>query len=176
LKRILVVIIVVFIVVVTIVIIMRNRDEYRIKKNLKTLATLVTKSKGTNEVGVAFLSRVAALRKLFSKDCSVSLGESVPKMHGMEKFVPKMLGIEEVIAVYTQAMRSVSDITVTFHDISITIEENRKTAETLMTAKVKCSECYEGEEGIDAREFEMGWEKVDGKWKIKTVKEVKTLY
>jgi hypothetical protein len=176
LKKILLVIITAFLVVVAIVIIIRNRDEYRIKKKLKSLAALVTKSKGTNEVGVAFLSRVAALQKLFSKDCSVSLGETIPQMRGMEEFVPKMLGIEEVIAVYTQAMRSVSDITVTFHDISLNIEDNRKTAETLMTAKVKCSECYEGEEGIDAREFEMGWEKVDGKWKIQSVNEVKTLY
>ena len=121
-KKILLIIIVAFIVVVTIVIIRRNRDEYRIKKKLKSLAALVTKSKGTHEEGVAFLSRVAALQKLFSKNCSVSFSETVPQMRGMEEFVPKMLGIEEVIAVYTQAMRSLSDITVTFHDIKENIE------------------------------------------------------
>ncbi len=163
-------------VVAAVVIIMRNRDIYHIGKNLKTLSTLVTKSKSSNLTGVTLLARAAALRKLFSEDCTVSLGESIPEVHGMDEFIPKTLGIEEVMAVYARTMQSVSDITVTFHDVSITIAENRKNAESLMTAKVKCAECYEGEEGIDAREFSFGWERVEGKWKIKKVKEVKTLY
>ena len=43
-------------------------------------------------------------------------------------------------------------------------------------AKAVCPDCYEGEEGVDAREIEMDWEKVEGKWKIVSVKEVKTIY
>ncbi len=169
-------ILVVALVVVSIVIIVRSRDEYRIKKKLKSLAALVTKSKGVDEKGLALIARAAALKKLFARDCSVSLGEYVPGIRDMGEFVPDMLGIEEVVGMYTMAMRSISDIKVTFHDISVTIGDNRKTANTYMTAKVKCAECFEGDEGIDAREFEMEWEKVEGKWRIKEVKEVETLY
>lgn len=158
--------IVALVVAVATVLIIRSRDEYRIKKNLKLLAASVSKYRDIDEEGIAFLKKVARMKSLFFKDCTIMVGKPVPVIQG----------IEELIAFYTHAMRTVSEIKVTFHDISVVVEEDRKTAKTLMTAKADSPDLQEGGDSIDAREVEMIWKKYEGKWKITTVNEVKILY
>lgn len=165
-KKIVIALIIALVVAAAMHFIIRNRDEHSIKKSLKSLAASVSKSKNVDVQGIAFFKKVATIKLLFSDDCTISVGTSIPTIHG----------IDDLIAFYTQGMRTVHEIKVTFHDISVAIGEDRSTAKTFMTAKATCPDFQEGGGGVEAREIEMSWKKYDRTWKIITVNEVKTLY
>lgn len=142
----------------------RNRDERRIRKNLGSLAAAVSKSR--DEGNLSFIAKIAKIRSLFTKDCRITVGAPIPDIEG----------IEMLVAIFSQALKSVDEVKVNFYDISVTIGEERTTARTAMTAKATGHDPHVGRRVTDAREIEMDWKKIDGTWKIREVRAVRTLY
>lgn len=141
----------------------RNRDERRIRKNLGSLAVTVSKSK--DEGTLAFIARIAKIKSLFTKDCRIVVGAPVPDIEGLEM----------LIGIFSQTLKSVDEVKINLYDISITIGEEQATARTAMTAKATGPDSHGGGRVTEAREIEMDWKKIDGTWKIDEVRAVQTL-
>lgn len=142
----------------------RNRDERHIRKNLSSLAATISKSR--DEGALALIAKAQKIKSFFTQDCRIVVGAPIPDIQGLEMLV----------AVFYQALRSVDEVNVGFHDISVTIGEEGITAKTVMTAKATGPDPQGGERVTDAREIEMDWKKIDGTWKIAEVRVVQILH
>ena len=138
----------------------RDRDEQRIRKNLALLADTVTKpGEGIGEIPL--MGRTRTVQSLFTDDCTISVGRPVPDV----------TGIQQLTTVYFQAMRMTDAIEVTFHDVSVAIGDDGVSATTTMTAKATRAK----DRAIEAREVELTWKKLEGKWRIHRAESVRVL-
>jgi ketosteroid isomerase-like protein len=141
-------------------------DQRRIRKNLNRLAAVALKPRGTAIEGIDLFKRVAILRSLFTEDCVISPGEPVPQIRGLD----------ELSAIFSQGINMVAELKVLFKDVSVSMAPGRAGATATMTAEGIGTDLQGGGRQFEAREIEMAWKKVGGKWKIALVKEVKTLH
>jgi hypothetical protein len=141
-------------------------DQRRIRKNLNRLAAVAFKPRGTAIEGIDLFKRVSILKSLFTEDCVISPGEPVPQIRGLD----------ELSALFTQGINMVAELKVLFKDVSVSIAPGRTGATATMTAEGIGTDLQGGGRQFEAREIEMAWNKVGGKWKIASVKEVKTLH
>lgn len=142
------------VVIVLVVLLTRDKDEALIKKELSVLCAVCSKSKDSSSE-LLLMGKTNKLKTMFTEDCSISVGRPVPEISG----------VGTLAAVFYQAMRAVSEISFSFRDISVTIDDTRTSAVTTMTAKATGSDAG-GSGGLEAREIRMLWKKVDGTWKI----------
>jgi hypothetical protein len=142
----------------------RNRDEETIRKQLDVLAATASKG-GLPEAGGAYMKKMLELRSLFTVDCTLDVASAGVNTRGADN----------LIMLYSQSVGAARELIFSFHDISVTVAEDRRSARTPLTVKTVSSEPLEGLTGIDAWEVEMGWEKIDGHWKIASIAEVQTL-
>ncbi|HUI91222.1 MAG TPA: hypothetical protein VLX68_03140 [Chitinivibrionales bacterium] len=141
-------------------------DQRRIRKNLDLLAAAVYKPRGITIQGVDLFKRVAILRKVIAADCIIAPGEPVPQI----------TGLDEVCGLFAQGINMVAELKVVFKDVTLTMAPGRASATATMTAEGIGTDLQGGPKQYDAREIEMTWKKIEGKWKIAEVKEIKTLH
>ncbi len=141
----------------------RQGDERQIRKNLISLAAMVSKLGDESEL--IALANIQKIKSLFTRDCQISLGAPVPEIRGRDM----------LISALHQARRMVERIEVDFYDISVIIGENYMTAKTTMTAKATALDPQRGKRVMEAREVDMCWKKVEGEWKIAKVQLIRTL-
>ena len=141
-----------------------NRDERQIRKNLGTLASLV--EKGEKESIIQSGVQAKKIASFFLEDCRVEVGAPVPNIKGEQ----------DLIAATTHIRQMVGNISVSFSDISITVEENRTRARSTLTAAATVSSSLVEKGEVLPRELEMNWEKVGREWKIKEIGAVETLH
>ena len=141
----------------------RERDEHQIRKNLSLLRELLEKS--SNESPVAGLGRAKRVGTFFVDDCRIGIGHPVPNIHGRN----------ELVAIVQQARKSVYEMHVRFVDISMSVSGDRTGASVSMTAAATARSAGEFGPETEACEVEMVWVKIGRSWKIKEVREIKTL-
>lgn len=141
-----------------------NRDQRIIKKKLNSLADTISKS--DNEGDLAFITKAGRLNSSFTQDCLIEVGAPIPRIEGLET----------LMAVFSHFQQSAYNIDVTFYDITVTVDQQRITARTVMTVKATGPDPNGGGDMTDAREIEMDWKKIDSTWKIARVSEIKTLH
>ena len=134
---------------------MFKSDEAKIKKKLDLLER--TASKDKDDGAYALLSKVENLTNLFTEDCYIKLEPPIRTVHTRSSLA----------AHFTTALRMVSYLKISFHDINITIDPEAKTAEAVLTATAEGPEA----EGIYAREVILKWVKQEGTWLITSVEE-----
>ena len=144
--------------------VVRNRDQRIIKKKMNTLA--MTLSKSRNEGALVFVTKTGRMNNLFTQNCLIELQPPVPRIQGLET----------LIAAFSHFQRSVDSMDVGFYDVSIRVDKNSKTAKAVMTAKATGPNPRDGVYSTDARELEMEWAKVESKWRISKIIELKTLH
>ena len=141
-------------------------DQRRIRKNLDRLAAAAYKPKGAVIQGVDLFKRVTVLRSVITADCVISPGEPVPQIKGLD----------ELCGLFAQGINMVAELKVMFKDVSVNFAPERQGATATMTAEGIGTDLQGGPKQYEAREIEMTWKKIEGKWKIAEVKEVKTLH
>ena len=140
-----------------------NRDELRIRKNLTTLAQLLTKS--PDEAPIVALGRANRIATFFTDDCIVTVGAPVPDI----------CGNSELIAVVHRVRQAFYRIDVRFADISVSgIDKNTAEVALTATAIVYKPGSLRGE--VEARELEVTMVKIDRLWKIQKVIVIETLH
>ncbi len=144
----------------------RDRDQHRIRKNLDRLAAAVHKPRGAVIEGMDLFKRVAIVQSLFTTDCVISAGEPAPEMKGTD----------ELCALFAQGIKTVKELKILFKDVSVTVAPDHLSAAVTMTVEAIGEDFSEGTRKFDAREVEVAWKKIEGKWKIAAVKEVQTLH
>lgn len=158
--------VIVFIIIVTsaIFLLMRfYKDEYRIQKNLNSLASLVEKSK--DETVVMSLAKAQKIASFFLEDCQIGIGNPVPQIRDKD----------ELISISSQLLQSVDNIGVKLTDISITLEDKTHAQSTFVVA-VTVSSSLMDKNKIYPRQLEIMWEKIDRNWEISGVKVVEILH
>jgi hypothetical protein len=141
-------------------------DQRRIRKNLDRLAAAAYKPRGAVIEGMDLFKRVAIIQLSFTTDCVISAGEPAPEMKGTD----------ELCGLFAQGIKTVKDLKILFKDVSVTVAPDRLSATGNMTIEAIGEDFSEGKRKFDAREVEVAWKKIEGKWKIAGVKEVQTLH
>ena len=149
---------------VLVVFLLRDNDEAMIRNELSSLAAVCSKL-SDNSGELVIMGKANRLKTLFTQDCVISVGRPVPEM----------TGVDTLAAVFFQAMRTVSEMEVTFVDISVTVDDVRVSATTTMTARATEARGVGSSRELQAREIQMLWRKVDGTWKIAKATVVKIL-
>jgi hypothetical protein len=137
----------------------RDSDERRIRRRLKMLAEKATNTEGELSE-MALVGRGRAIQSAFTKDCVVSIGRPIPDVNG-----PGQLA-----TVYLHTMKTVKNLEVTLHDVTVAVDEAGSTAVTYLTVKATSPDF--GQDGVDVREIEMKWRKVDDSWRIEEARVV----
>ena len=136
-------------------------DESQIRQLLTRVADGVG---GSGESGnIEVLAQVAALQNDFAVDATVDAGEPFQRLSGRQAIVSAAARIRV----------GVRNLEVRFPEVSIDVAEDREQATALVTAEAR----FDDEEGrsMDARELEMGFSHVDGRWVISSVTLVQPL-
>ncbi len=141
-------------------------DQRRIRKNLDRLAAAAYKPRGAVIEGLDLFKRGALIQSMFTADCVISAGEPAPEMKGTD----------ELCALFAQGIKTVKELKILFKDVSVTVAADHLNAAATMTVEAIGEDFSEGGRRFDAREVEVAWRKIEGKWKIAGVKEVHTLH
>lgn len=141
----------------------RHRDERQIRKNLNTLASLVSKSPG--ESSFILVGRAKSAADYFTEDCLISVGSEVQEIRNRD----------EIPGTIILAQNFFTHLTVTPVDIKVRIGEDKKTAQSGLTLKVVGYGPASTQPFLEAREIEIAWQKVEKKWLIGEIHTVSTL-
>lgn len=140
-----------------------NRDELRIRKDLTTLAQLLTKS--PDEAPIVALGRTNRIATFFTDDCIVTVGAPAPDINGNG----------ELTAVVYRVRQSFYRIDARFADISVSVID-KNTAEVALTATAIVYKPGSLRGEVEARELEVTMVKIGRLWKIEKVIVIETLH
>jgi len=141
----------------------RHRDECQIRKNLNTLASLVSKSPG--ESSFILVGRAKNAADDFTEDCLISVGSELQEIKGRD----------EIPGTIILAQNFFTQLTATPVDITVRIGEDKKTAQSGLTLKVVGYGPASTQPFLEAREIEIDWQKPEKKWLLSEVHPVSTL-
>ena len=136
-------------------------DERRIRAALDDLAVTVGES---GEDGLAQMTRAARLGRFFTPDVVVDLGPPYMPVQGRDT----------IMAMAAKAQVPGGGLDVRFVDVSIDVAPSGEAAVARLTATVRSRDGTVGS-GLDAKELEMAWRKLDGEWLIERVTGIETL-
>ena len=158
------IIVISLVIAVAFLVIRIDRDESEIRKNLAAIETLLTKS--SDEKPLAGFGRARKVGTFFTDDCYVAFGAPVPDIHDDG----------ELLAVVQRVRHAVHRVEVRFDDISISVSDDRDSAEVILTATAIVYKQGNLKGEIEAREVESTAVKVDGSWKFRKVIGIETLH
>jgi len=136
-------------------------DEGRIRAALEELAATVGEPRAE---GFAQMTRAAAFGSFFTPDVEVDVGAPYAPFRGRDT----------IIAMAAKAAAPGQGLDVRFVDVEVDVAPGGTEAIARMTATVADRRAA-SDRGIDARELEMAWRKVDGHWLIARVTGIETL-
>ncbi len=157
------IIILCFVIILVFLIGRSNRDELRIRRNLTTLAQLLTKA--PDEASIVALGRTNRIATFFTDDCILTVGAPVPDIRGNSG----------LIAVVHRARQVFYRIEVHFADVSVSVID-KNTAEVALTATAIVYEPGSLRGKVEARELEVTMVKIDRLWKIQKMIVTETLH
>ena len=135
-------------------------DETQIEAALGRIARGV--SAGAQEGELGRLARAAALRNDFAPDVTVDAGPPFQRL----------VGRDAIIGAAARA-GGTHRLALSFVDVSITVAADRQSAIAVVTAEARFDDG--GGPGIEARELEIGFTRLDSSWVISTVTLVQPL-
>ena len=136
-------------------------DEARIVSVLERIADGV--SSGADEGNMGRLARAASLRNEFAPDVTVDAGPPFQRIRGRDA----------IVGVAARTSDTVRNLEITFPDVAITVAPDRQSATAVVTAEARFDEG--GGPGIDARELELEFTRMDDDWVISAVTLVQAL-
>jgi hypothetical protein len=137
-------------------------DEAQIRQLLTRVADAIGND-GTDAGNIEGLAQVAALQNDFAVDATVDAGEPFQRLTGRQAIVSAAAKIRV----------AVRNLEIRFPDVSVDVAEGGEHATALVTAEARFDD--DGGRGIDARELEMSFTRVDGRWVIASVTLVQPL-
>jgi hypothetical protein len=137
-------------------------DEAQIRSVLERISETI--SGGGTEGDVAVLGRAAALRSHLAPDVVVDAG--APYM--------RLTGRDAVIVTTARLNGVIRNLDVTFEDIEIAVADDRTSARATLVAEARYDE-RGGQRGFEARELELAFRRLDGRWVLSEVALIRAL-
>lgn len=140
-------------------------DEAQIRGVLERIAEGVSGAgAGEGEGGLDRLARLAALQEEFAPDAAIDAGPPFGRVNGRQA----------IVAAAARVGGAARRVELTFPDVAITVADDRESAEAVVTAQAE----YDANAGgrvVDARELDLRFARVDGRWVINGVVLIDTL-
>lgn len=130
-----------------------SADEREIRA---ALAALAHDFNASTTDGLGTLAHAVQLGSAFSEDAIVDLGPGAAPIEGRAT----LIGMAERLQPRTAAFRVALD------DVGVEMVEGNRTADVTLTVSFIRRSFTTGEESIDAREFALVMNKVNGRWQI----------
>ena len=131
-------------------------EERLIRSRLENLAAAASESGGQ---GIGQMAHAAELASFFSADAVVDLGSPHPEIRGRDA----------IMALAAQATAPDDEFTITFKDITVTLDPGEKGAAARLTAVVSGRGPGLLGDTVDASEIEIDLSKADGEWTVSRV-------
>ena len=142
----------------------RGDDDIEIiKKNLQEVSSLVEKI--GQESPLASVSGIQEFVSFFADDCLIEVGSPVGRISGKS----------ELFGTVSRLRNSANDIKITLSEVSVSLESDGFARSTFVVMAAVSGSLVQREE-LYPRQLDILWEKIDGKWKIKTVRSVEVLH
>lgn len=138
----------------------KTRDERQIRKNIKVMGRLVSKS--SQESDLALLARVANFTSYFTEDCRVVYGSPLPDMNGRE----------DIQLVIVNVQKMFKRLEIEGVDVTVALSADHREAQTHLTISVVGSQEDKTEDLIEDRKVDLSWVKIERYWKIKEARYV----
>jgi hypothetical protein len=133
-------------------------DEAQIQAMLERIADGIARGEGGDGGGaIAAVARVTALQEEFAPDAVVDAGAPFQRLTGRHT----------IVAAAARVSVAIPNLEVRFPDVAISVAEDRQTATAVVTAEARFNEA--GRRVMDARELEMVFSRLDGRWVIAMV-------
>jgi hypothetical protein len=138
-------------------------DEAKIRAVLERIADAV--GSGAAEEGeVARIARAASIRNQLDPQISVDAGPPFSQMRGRDTLIGAVARLNS----------TVRDLEVQFDDVQVSVAPDRATARVYMTAEAHFRDGAGGP-GIEARELDVVFRRLEGDWVVSEVALVRTL-
>lgn len=133
-------------------------DEAQITALLDHIAESVAGPEDGDSGGpLGAVARAAALQEDFAVDAVIEAGAPFQRLTGRQA----------IVAAAARVSVAVPNLEVSFPDVDIAVAEDRQTATAVVTAEARFNEA--GRRVMDARELEMTFSRLDGRWVISRV-------
>ena len=138
-------------------------DEVQIHRVLDRIA----KAAGSGEEGeggVARIARFASIRSALDPEITVDAGPP---------FQPTS-GRDVLIGMVARLKTTMKDLDVRFADVQISVDPNRSSAKVYTTAEALFRDAS-GDRGVEARELDLTFRRLEGDWVVSGIAAVRTL-
>ena len=132
----------------------RTRDERQIKKNIKALAKLVSRT--PEDSSLLIEGKAMKFSSFFTTNCRAVYGPPIPDMSG----------IDDIRIIVSTGLKMFKKLDVEGRDAKVNISSDRQEAESVVTVRISGSHGDEVEQLLDDREVELSWVKVEKLWKV----------
>jgi hypothetical protein len=135
-------------------------DEGQIRAVLTRIADVVADAERAQRASQSLegLARVAALQNEFAVEARVDAGPPFQRLQGRQS----------IVAAAARVLAATRDLELRFPEIAIEVSPDRQQATGMVTVEARFDEAS-GARGFDARELEIGFARLDGRWVIAEV-------
>lgn len=138
-------------------------DEARIRAVLEQIADAVGSGAG-DESDVSRLARAGSMRNHLEPQITVDAGPPFSRM----------IGRDTIVGTVARLRGSVDDLEVEFDDVQVAIGPDHTTARVYLTAEARYRD-GSGARGLEARELDLTFRKLEDKWVVASIALVRTL-
>lgn len=135
-------------------------DEAQITAVLEDIADGIARNdagEGGGSGTLGAVARAAALQEHFALDAVVEAGAPFQRLTGRQA----------IVAAAARVSVAVPNLEVSFPDLAIAVADDRQTATAVVTAEARFNDA--GRRVMDARELEMTFSRLEGRWVISMV-------
>ena len=137
-------------------------DEAQIRAVLERIADAV--GSGADEGEVGRIARAASIRKELDPQVAVDAGPPFTRLTGRDTLIGTAVRVNS----------RVRDLEVQFDDVQVSVAPDRETAKVYLTAAAYFRD-QRGGQGLDARELDITFRRLEGHWVVSAVALVRTL-
>jgi len=137
----------------------RQTEDARIRKRLNELTELISDSAGAS--GQDLLIQPVRLGKFFTENVVITIGERLPEIRGRD----------HLVAMAQAAFSRETTINVSFEDIDVTVNSDKRHALVIVNVLVTGASSDEAR-SVSTRQLELDMTKVDGEWLIQAVRPI----
>jgi hypothetical protein len=132
---------------------------HRIAEAFESSSTAVGGNSAAPIGGFEGIARLASLQEEFTVDVVVDAGPPFQQLHGRQS----------IVSALARANALARDLDVRFADIKTVVAEDRQGATSVVTAEARFAD-RAGERMLEAREFEVTFTRLEGRWLVAAVR------
>jgi len=132
----------------------KTRDERQIRKNIKALAKLISRT--PEDSSIVIEARAVKFASYFTTNCRAVYGPPIPDMSGRD----------DIQIIVSTGLKMFKKLEVEGRDAKVNLSSGRQEADSVVTVRISGSHGDEVEQLLDDREVELSWVKVENNWKI----------